>query len=240
MKKIWSSAKEVAIKVFKDYKVVNGSGTTYLYDKLNALTINGRLYNNSYWFRNSELLQHFNVVPKKLNIENIRKAEKQRRVQNYKLGQANKTHTSLYCVEKYVDDVLVETYMNTFEAGYELKLTAHTVQKLCRGVIHCADYVLKYGKKVLQPIKFSYPKYDVLPVNKLQRVSRAKRYVKHRTRYTVIQYDSCSNIINTYKNVREASQKLRITEGIVRHICKNTVIKDNLYLKYGEKIRVSL
>lgn len=170
LKKIWNSAKEVAIKVFGDYEVVNGGGKTSLYDKLNANCIKGRLYKNSYWFRYSELIEYFNQVPKKLNIENIRKTEKEKRSQSYRRAYANKTHTSLYTVEKYVDGKLVETYLNTSEAGYKLRLTQHTVQKICRGCMSCADYELKYGEKVLQPIRPVYPKYKIRAVKRKKKI----------------------------------------------------------------------
>lgn len=237
LKKIWNSAKEVGEQVFKDYKVINGGGKTFLYDKLDANTIAGKFYCNSYWFRYSELLEYFNAVPKKLNIDAIIREEKARRVESAKLARQNKTHTSRYTVEKYVGSKLVQTYLNTSEAGYELKISMHDVQKLCRKEIQCADYELKYGKKVLQPINPKYPRYKAVEVRKPKKIS-TNIYIKHRTWYTVIQYDGNNRIIETFPNVSVAALKLGITEQQVRKICKGGQHK--YILKYGKKIRVNI
>ena len=236
-KKIWNSAKEVAIKVFGDYEVVNGSGKTYLYDKLNAVTLGGKFYGDSYWFRFSELLEYFNTIPKKLNLDAIYNKEKARRAESAKLSRLNKTHTSAYSVEKYVDGKLVQTFLNTREAGYVLKIDTHSVQKLCRKEIQSVDYELKYGKKILQPINPVYPKYKVVEIRKPKK-NKTSIYIKHRTYYTVIHFDNNGSIITTYPNVSIAALKLGINEQLVRKICRGGVHK--YILKYGSKVRINI
>lgn len=242
LKKIWNSAKEVAITVFKDYMVINGGGNSFLYDIIKTTKINSRFYHNSYWFRYSELLSQFGQIPQKLNIEKIFETERKKRSESARLGLKNKTHISRYTVEKYVDGILVEKYLNTYEAGYKLKLSVPTVQKLCRGIITCNDYALSYGEKKLQPMNPTYPEYKTIGISKPKR--NKKPYIKHRTWYTVEQFDANGNIIHTYLNVNDASQKLGIGSQAVRGICTskspNPVNKHNLILKYGKKIQVMI
>lgn len=162
LKKIWSSGKEVGTEVFKDYRVVNGSAVTCIYSIAKRKLIRNRFRNNSYWFSESELIKHFGIIPKKINIDAIIKQQKidARRCES----NINRILINKYTVERLDDNMNVtETFLNVNEAAFKLKLNLSTVKQLCHGRFSKSKYKLRYGKKVKQLISIQYPKYKTLP-----------------------------------------------------------------------------
>jgi hypothetical protein len=66
---IYLSIKEAAITIFKDYRVVNGSGCSKIYSVLCKCILKNRFKHNHYWFKEKELLDIFNGIPLKLNFD---------------------------------------------------------------------------------------------------------------------------------------------------------------------------
>jgi len=160
--RVWGSGKEVATKVFKDYVVKSGAGYTKLYHVMNAGTLKGRTRYGSLWFREAELREKFKCVPKKLDINAIRKAELKRKKASWKKASTYRRYTIIYCD---INGKEIRRFKNIIEAGYELKLTPTMVGRICRGVVVPKNYVLKYGEKEVQPINFICPKYKLRPIN---------------------------------------------------------------------------
>ena len=165
--KIWNSGKQVATEVFRDYRVVNGAGCTRLYRVLDASTLKGKLKFGSYWFREAELRKKYRYLPKKLDIDALKKAEIRRKKASHKKATTYRRYTIIYCDKQGKE---IRRFRNCIEAGYELKLSPSVVSRICRGKVVPRDYVLKYGEKELQPINFSCPKYQTRPVNAKRRV----------------------------------------------------------------------
>jgi len=169
--KIWKSGKEAAIKIFGDYKVINGGGNTKLYGITSRPSIRNRFAHDSYWFHFNELINHFNGIPQKLNIENLIKKELEYRKQQRIINAKRKTHTLKYCVERYERSTgeLVTIYLNTIEAGYKLRVHIDTVRRLCSGRTRpAANFILKYGEKILQSKNIMYPQYQIQPLKRIK------------------------------------------------------------------------
>jgi DNA-directed RNA polymerase alpha subunit len=92
----------------------------------------------------------------------------------------NKTHTSRYTVERYERSTneLVAVYLNTVEAAYKLKVHVDMIRTLCSNKRRAAaDFILKYGEKVLQPKNVVYPPYEVLPLKRVE-VDNESQYAR--------------------------------------------------------------
>lgn len=168
LKNFWKSGKEAGIKVFGDYEVKNGSGSTKLYQIVQNHSLKGRFAIDSYWFGLEELIVHFNGIPQKLNLLNMMKTESENRKKRRRV--ANVTDIKRYCVERYErnNDELVAIYTNAEEAAYKLKLGIKTVRCLCTNKTKPAkDFILKYGEKILQPKKINYPPYQTQLLKRL-------------------------------------------------------------------------
>ena len=238
--KVWNSGKEVAEKVFEDYHVTNGAGETSLYDVLNARTLKGRFRYNSYWFWENKVVQYFGVVPNKINIDSIKAREKKINSERMKITNAKRIETGQrkYTVIHYKQDGSVITYENTQHAGYVLKISVKNIRRLCRGMLVNHNYNLKYGDKVIQQIAPKYPKYKPVEIKStLPKVSKAKPYVKTRTRFTVNQYENLE-IIKTFISVEECAEYFKLKPSTIRRICRGEMkLNYNQYpdLKLGDK-----
>ena len=109
--KTWESRKAVGIQILKDYKVINGSAESRIYKVLTTKTVDKRRYANSYWFGEDELQKVFGAVPKKLNYEAIRAAEKQRRKTQRKKQEI--LYTTRYTVEQLSENGELSEHMIT-------------------------------------------------------------------------------------------------------------------------------
>jgi len=166
LKKIWKSGKEIGIKIFKDYEIVNGSGSTKLYQITLNPSIKKRFKFNSYWFKLDELIIHFNGIPEKLNIQSIIKKENENRRLKRENEKESRKQMGIYNAKRYsvvrceitTGDVIT-IYKNVNEAAYKLKLCIQTIRRLCTGKkIKPVGFILKYGEKISQPKNISYPK----------------------------------------------------------------------------------
>ena len=168
--KIWSSGKEVATKIFKDYVVKSGAGYTKLYSVMNAPRLKGRTRYGSLWFREAELILNFGLIPKRINVDVIRKKElqeKQEKQKNYHRAEVRRRYTIIYCD---INGTEIHKYRNIFEAGFALKLNPSIIGRICRGVIVPKNYILKYGEKELQPMDIQKYKYKTQPINKKRKI----------------------------------------------------------------------
>lgn len=233
--KIWNSAKEVALKVFKDYVILNGGSKSKIYDVLNCKIIDNKFHHNSYWFRYSEIFNKYKKIPIYININDIRKKEKINRGLKYKNGLKKRTHIKKYTILHYdLDGKLINKYNNSKHAAYVLKTTHKVIERICNGTTKNPVFNLKYGEKTSQPIDESYPNYETIKLPKSK-----KKYTKTRTKYTVIQMDEFGNHTFTHNNVEQASNLFKISENLVRKLCINNDIfifnGKKISLKYGDK-----
>lgn len=231
--KIWDSAKEIGLTVFKDYRVKNGGSASRIYDLISAVTINGHFGMGSYWYRYEDIHKHFNGnIPKKLNIDAIMKNDVERKRESYRYGMQE--FKSFYTVEWHKADGSIQYFDNIFHAGYVLKISSVSVSRICRGVIKRPAFDLKYGQKKRQNINIrdQYPKYKIvaLPREKLPRK-------KSKTSKTVCHYVN-DVVKERYLSIVEAAEKLGLEPTIIRSICNDKTIDPSLpVLKYGKQYR---
>ena len=268
--KVWNGGKEAAEQVFGDYEVINGCGKTRLYQICKATKLAKRLAHNSYWFKAQEMLEYFGGIPNKLNLALIYAEEQRKRFKapvcqmcgdtdplNFYPKNRCKCKTCLCTSYKKVfkgqkrhevihyniDGSIKNTYRNTVEAAFELKVSVETIQRLCRGVYQNANYNLKYGEKVLQLVDMDYDEYEIQELPKPKRVSKAKKYQYTRTRYSVELVEN-QKVIKTFGDIREASQYFQIKESAVRRLCReggrNKVFPYGTHLRLGAKTKVLL
>lgn len=239
--KTWESRKAVAIQVLKDYKIINGSAESRIYKVLSKKSVNKRRYAGSYWFGEDELQKAFGAVPKKLNYEAIRAAEKQRRKAIRKKQEI--LYTTRYTVQRLSENgELVRTYDNTSHCAYELRIPLTMVQRICRGQISNNNYLLRYGKKKRQLANTSYPRYRVV-IKKNRKPKKTRVYkdiFSTRTYKSVVLYDKQGTALQTFLNTSVASRELGVTETLIRQICTYGFRKENRHpvLRYGVKRRV--
>jgi hypothetical protein len=169
--KIWNGGKEVAIQVFKDYRVKNGSACSKIYGVLKSNVLKGKYRFDSYWFREEDLIQNFNSIPNKLDLDELRKKEAQHKKANYKRPETYRRYT---VIQYNLNGREIQRYSNIFEAGHALKLSPSIVGKICRGVIVPKDFILKYGQKELQPMNINKPKYKTKPIQWMKKVDNQK------------------------------------------------------------------
>lgn len=175
--KIWDSGKDVATKVLKDYRVVNGCGCTKLYGILASPTLKSRLRFGSYWFREAELIQYFGLIPKRLNLDAIRKKEaeiKKEKQKHYKRSDTYRRYTVIHCD---INGNEIKKYDNIFEAGLAFKLSPSVIGKICRGLLVPKDYILKYGKKEVQPMDVKKYKYETIPINAVRSINKHNKII---------------------------------------------------------------
>lgn len=236
--KEWKSVKHAAIEIFKDYKIVNGSASSKLYGILRNKLIDNKFSHNSYWFRYGDLIQHFNIIPKKINISKIKEYQKDIKSKQLKENHKERTYHSIYSVEHYIDNKLHNIYDNIYYAGYDLKLHPKTVQRVCNGNIKNSAIDLRYGKKIQQliGIKNDIPEYETIPLP-IKKNNIKSICFKTKTSYSIEKYDLNHNIIAFYPSVKIASKKLKMTQQKIRSLCKNNKIYKKYYLKYSVKMK---
>jgi hypothetical protein len=154
LKNIWKSGKEAAIKVFKDYRIANGSACTKLYYLLRRTKLCHKFACGSYWFHRHEIKEEFfNPVTLKLDIQKILECEKNRRKESRK--RLVITDKKIYTVNQYdVNGGLIKTYLNVNDAANKLQTSKLSIMKMCKNKVKKPKYNLKYGEKIKQPIKF--------------------------------------------------------------------------------------
>ena len=180
IKKIWNSGKEAAIKIFKDYHVINGGGISKLYRITENQSIKSRFAHNSYWFKVEELIHHFNGVPNKLHIQNIIKKHEENKRYKRKLSCSERTKTSRYtinCYNRKSGELTV--YQNAQEATFKLKTYPQLINRLCTGKARPArDFIFKYGEKKLQDININYPNYTIIDLPRVLIDTESERGIR--------------------------------------------------------------
>lgn len=139
--KTWESILKVSTEVFNNE-------TKSLYSILNGKNIKTRLRNNSYWFKEEELLKIYGEIPNKLNIIEIEKKQKQE-LSNKFLNKKINPKIIKYCVHQYDDNgKKINTYPNVFVAADKLNVHYRTIRRICNDELKKPKFNLKYGKKI--------------------------------------------------------------------------------------------
>ncbi len=152
--KVWNSGKEAAIQVFKDYKVVNGSAESNLYDMIANVKIDKKFAHNSFWFKEEHIIKYFNCVPKKLNLDVIRTKQKEKRSTTAKNRKPNdiKFKTKYTVVFKKVFGNTMQ-FDNVESCAKFLGIKENLVKRICNGGVKNPQFNLSYGEKLRQPVK---------------------------------------------------------------------------------------
>lgn len=243
--KTWSSGKEIALTVIGDYRVIKGGGDSIIYNIINKGGIKTHLYNNRYWFKEEELIKAFTVVPKKLNIPEIlawekrqAKASREAKASTYK----TRTEHQVYSITDMRDPVNPITYPTVADAAYHCKATVKTIARLC-----CDGVVFKYSGKTSQPVKVSYPAYDVeisyagvveqyYGMEKIRVGESESKYKRSKTSTSVNLY--VDNVISqTWMSCSSCGDELNLTSDRVRYLCSGCCKNPEFDLRYGEKIK---
>jgi hypothetical protein len=185
LKKIWNSGKEAAIKIFGDYKVINGAGSSKLYRIVKSVSIKKRFAHDSYWFKLEELIKYFNGIPEKLHLRSMVKREAENRRLKRIINNKKRTKTTRCCVELYerTTNELITIYLNTKEAAYKLKISVDTIRRLCSGETRpAADFILRYGEKIVQSKNIKHPEYQILPLKRISGKWESKKSIENKKR----------------------------------------------------------
>lgn len=153
---IWGSAKEVAIQVFNDYKIVNGSASSRIYKVLANKSVKSSFVNDYYWYRYDDIIQHFGKIPTKLNIDAMLAKEKQMKKNSVRKKYSLKPYfKKTYTVIQYDNnDVEINRFNNVNEASKKLGIGVNNVKRYCTKITKNKKYNLKYGEKTKQKIIF--------------------------------------------------------------------------------------
>jgi len=149
--KIWDSIKDVATKVFKDYRITNGSGCSSIYPLLGSSKLKTRFRHGSYWFTSDELIAKFTVVPLRLKIEFLTEQERLRSKSVRKKAVKDYQKISMI-IHSDVSGKQITHYNNIFEASYYLDMSVGMIRRHCRNEIAKPMINLKYGEKLNQPV----------------------------------------------------------------------------------------
>lgn len=236
LKKIWDSRKEVGVKVFKDYRIINGSAKSKIYSILDCGRILNRFSHGSYWFSYEEIYNKFNKISNYINISELENEEKKIRSEIGKKAQKNKKFIKQYSIIHHKPDGTIITYKNAKEAAYKLKTSVKTIQRICKGqIVSNKNYILKYGEKISQPHSIKYPDYTPIPIK-----NRNNKIIKLHTKtsYSIERIEN-GCVINIYIDAKHAAKKLKIPENTVYYICKykNRKKYPHIELRYGKKIK---
>jgi len=227
-KNLWKSGKEIGNKIFGDYRVKNGGGSTKLYERTSkGNSIKRRFAHNSYWFKLEELILHFNGIPEKLNITYMIKKEEEEKKLRRALTNKKKTKIRRYIVELYErsTDELITMYKNSEEAGYKLKLGVETIRRLCSNTIRpAADFILRYGKKTLQSKNIQFPKYQTKPLKRIpidyETIKTEKWALKQAEKEKQKREAEQKTLEELQHYVEERNRKLKNNEAINICICE--------------------
>lgn len=240
LQKIWGSGKEIAKKIFNDYKVINGSAKSIIYGITKATTIKGHFRLSSYWFRYDDLMKKYNTIPSKINIPKIRAEEQKISRQQRKKSEANYINKRRYTILHFKNDVQIAKYDNIFHAGYNLRISSATVRKICAGNYKKFNplYDLRYGEKELQRIdlKKTYPRYKVKLMKKPKKIKPPFQHT--RTKYSV-EHVIDGVVVQSFKDTNDAAIKLGLPERKIRTLCTGRQavnVDDYPSIRYGKKI----
>ena len=243
--KTWSSGKEIALTCIGDYKVVNGSSESIIYNIIGGGRIKTHFYLDSYWFKSEDLIKAFSVVPKKLNIQAILAEEKRQaklnRIENAHLYKTRTSHL-VYSVIDLRNPLEPITYPTIGECAWKCKASIKTIMRLCHDGI-----CFKYSGKSLQPLNISYPEYDVemnyastkelyYPDPEKEKV---KTYVHTRTTTSVKLYIG-DILTSTWTDIDSCCDELGISNGSARYILSGKALRPKYDLRYGQKIQKTL
>lgn len=160
--KIWDSGKHIGEQFFNDYKLKNGSASSLIYYIVSRTMMKNRLHDGFYWFKESELLENFNQIPKKLNIRKILKVDKQIRDNNRNKTISNNKYIyhkvySIIKISKKTNKPLF-TYKTAEDAAKKYSTNADSIRRACRTGNEYLGYYWQYGEK--HQIKFKNIHYN--------------------------------------------------------------------------------
>jgi len=237
--KVWAGAKEAAIEVFGDYQVINNSGKSDLYNAMRATTMKCSFKLGYYWFRESEMKEHFGLVPTKLNLSVILAKEKEIRKANRKKSTPATHFTRATVIQYDKDGDVINQFDNTHHAAYELKISLCMVQRYCRGTSYNDNYILGFGPKMWQPARPEYPKYKVRVKKSRHKIKKPR---KLRSEQRVNEYKN-GVVYRRFDTVAEAAQHFGLKESTVKRLCKGEMklsYKEYPFLKFGKKVKVEV
>lgn len=156
----WRSAKDVAIHVFGEYEIKNGSASSGFYQVISSANPRGHRYGKYYWWTTEELLTSYGRIPESLNIELMQtiydEGKKRNRKTARRTTRKTQTHTTRYTVVLTQADGSERVFDNVRHCAHVLGMTESTVKNIVSG--HKKHkYDLRYGKKLRQPVN---PCYD--------------------------------------------------------------------------------
>lgn len=143
--KVWGSGKSIGIEFLKDYVVSDGAGKTKIYLVLKR-KIKNRLFHNSYWFKEEELLKSFSKIPIKLNIGAIIEQEriKSKKNNKYKIN----SNTKVFSVRRLSKNKKhLHTYFTAEDAAKRYKVNVNSIRRACRLGQELCGYFWEYGEK---------------------------------------------------------------------------------------------
>lgn len=239
--KIWDSAKDAAKKIFKDYKVINGSAESKIYSLLQNKTINKKQGKGSYWFKITDIMTRYGELPIKISISQL--YDEKKIIKRKAYSRKKETHRTMYSIIQYNENNdIINTFKNVADAVENLNMSTTSIKDISSGRRKNKKLILKYGEKSLQPIMtndgqnmINYSSHsDIVDNNKNSLVNMVIQYM-------VIQYNENGEILNIFNNTQIAAEKLNMDVSGIRKYCRGERKNKKLILKYGkEKINICI
>lgn len=198
--KIWDSAKDVASKIFNDYKVKDGSGNTKFYGYLSSPNLKTRFKKGYYWIKLEEFVD--NKAPQFIDIQYI--LDKQKKEYNERVSISRKKSKKVKTCQNIpifeinpITKKIIGRYPSAKIAGEKLNIQPSSINRICRylniSTIDGRVFIFKnleQRKKYQHNIDKRIAKQKQIKENKLK---RENRYVSKFKR-PVIAYEECTNI----------------------------------------------
>jgi glutathione peroxidase-family protein len=212
--KIWHSIKDAAINFIGDYLVVNGSAQSKLFNAISNKNPKKHLEKDCYWFREKDILKHFLVIPKNINIDNLYNSYREKLNQTIKKNKEAKLNNGIYI-----------KYDKNFKAILKIDIVTNKTIKLYKSLLEAGE-----DNNIHQSI-----------VSQLARNIRQSKYdhtytfalTKHREKYNlhdpkninaIIQVDHQGNVVGRYKTSNDAAKAVNGTGSNIRKCARG---KDN-------------
>lgn len=157
--KIWDSAKDIAINIFNDYKIVNGGGDTKFYGYLSSPNLKTRFKEGYYWIRLEEFKN--NIALEKINVEYILDQQKKEHSKRVSISR-KKSKKVKTCQNKPVYEIdstskrVIGVYASSKIAGQKLNIQESSINRCCRNDKEYASGRVFIFKNLKDREKYNY------------------------------------------------------------------------------------
>jgi hypothetical protein len=138
--KKYDSYKECSNDLIGDYKIVEGSGQTIVYEIINHRLLKNKIIGDNFIFSESFLSKFYNKIPDNIDIEFIfKKTNKERR------HQKNIIKKQYQVISEYGNEI--KTFKNVKECSKYYNMSENSIRRRINGKVKDI-YKFRYGSKL--------------------------------------------------------------------------------------------